>query len=165
MFAGEHINVTEDRAVLHVALRAPRTKVVLSTKRPMLWFQGFPLSTGTTLKPMTALKSCLVQKIMADGADVVPEVWQVLDKIKDFSDKVRSGEWLGATGKPLTDVVAIGIGGSFLGPLFVHTALRTDQTASEQVRQWSFMTCLVNYKLLQVVCLCINCTDHKFLLY
>ncbi|BDA44166.1 Glucose-6-phosphate isomerase, cytosolic 1 [Coccomyxa sp. Obi] len=99
MFAGEHINITEDRAVLHVALRAPRTK-----------------------------------KIMADGVDVVPEVWQVLDKIKDFSDKVRSGEWLGATGKPLTDVVAIGIGGSFLGPLFVHTALRTDQTAAEQAR-------------------------------
>lgn len=78
---------------------------------------------------------------MADGVDVVPEVWQVLDKIKDFSDKVRSGEWLGATGKPLTDVVAIGIGGSFLGPLFVHTALRTDQTASEQVRQCFLTTC------------------------
>ena len=75
----------------------------------------------------------VLEKIVADGTDVVPDVWQVLDKIKDFSDKVRSGEWLGATGKPLTDVVAIGIGGSFLGPLFVHTALRTDQTASEQV--------------------------------
>lgn len=47
---------------------------------------------------------------------------------------MRSGEWLGATGKPLTDVVAIGIGGSFLGPLFLHTALRTDQPAAEQVR-------------------------------
>ena len=49
----------------------------------------------------------------------------MLDKIKDFSDKVRDGEWLGATGKPLTSVVAVGIGGSFLGPLFVHTSLRT----------------------------------------
>lgn len=61
---------------------------------------------------------------MTDGKNVVPEVWEVLDKIKDFSNKVRSGEWRGVTGKPLTQVVAIGIGGSFLGPLFVHTALR-----------------------------------------
>ena len=59
-----------------------------------------------------------------NGKNVVPEVWEVLDKIKAFSNKVRSEEWLGATGKPLKDVVAIGIGGSFLGPLFVHTALR-----------------------------------------
>ena len=65
---------------------------------------------------------------------MVPEVWEVLDKIKGFTDKVRNGTWLGATGKPLTDVVAIGIGGSFLGPLFVHTALRTEQTAAEEVR-------------------------------
>ena len=96
MFAGEHINSTEDRAVLHVATRAPRGA-----------------------------------KIVADGKDVVPDVWEVLDKIKAFSEKVRSGEWKGATGKPLTSVVAIGIGGSFLGPLFVHTALRTDQEAAE----------------------------------
>ena len=61
---------------------------------------------------------------MDDGKNVVPEVWEVLDKIKAFTNRVRSGEWLGATGKPLKDVVAIGIGGSFLGPLFVHTALR-----------------------------------------
>lgn len=60
-----------------------------------------------------------------DGQNVVQDVWEVLDKIKSFSDKVRNGEWLGATGKPLTNVVAIGIGGSFLGPLFVHTALRS----------------------------------------
>ena len=66
----------------------------------------------------------IVQKIVVEGKDVVPEVWEVLDKIKDFSERVRSGEWKGATGKPLKDVVAIGIGGSFLGPLFVHTALR-----------------------------------------
>jgi len=95
MFAGDHINTTEDRAVLHVATRAPR---------------------GST--------------IMADGRNVVPDVWDVLDKIKDFSDRVRSGEWAGVTGKPLKSVVAIGIGGSFLGPLFVHTALRTDQDAA-----------------------------------
>lgn len=95
MFGGEHINVTEDRSVLHVALRARRD-----------------------------------EKIYADGVNVVPEVWEVLDKIKDFTDKVRSGEWKGATGEELTDVVAIGIGGSFLGPLFAHTALRTDQEAS-----------------------------------
>ncbi|KAG6434637.1 hypothetical protein SASPL_106276 [Salvia splendens] len=90
MFSGERINSTENRSVLHVALRAPRGSVINS-----------------------------------DGKNVVPDVWQVLDKIKDFSDRVRSGAWVGATGKPLTNVIAIGIGGSFLGPLFVHTALQT----------------------------------------
>ncbi|KAG6437993.1 hypothetical protein SASPL_102924 [Salvia splendens] len=90
MFSGERINITENRSVLHVALRAPRGSVINS-----------------------------------DGKNVVPDVWQVLDKIKDFSDRVRSGAWVGATGKPLTNVIAIGIGGSFLGPLFVHTALQT----------------------------------------
>ena len=65
-----------------------------------------------------------MQKIMESGKDVVPDVWEVLDKIKAFSDKVRSGEWTGVTGKPIKNVVAIGIGGSFLGPAFVHTALR-----------------------------------------
>lgn len=77
-----------------------------------------------------ATRSRRDQKIVVDGKNVVPEVWEVLDKIKSFSDKVRNGEWLGVTGKPLTSVVAIGIGGSFLGPLFVHTALRTDPSAS-----------------------------------
>ncbi|PNG83167.1 Glucose-6-phosphate isomerase, cytosolic, partial [Tetrabaena socialis] len=62
-------------------------------------------------------------KIIVEGRDVVPDVWEVLDKIQTFTDKVRNGEWLGVTGKPLTSVVAVGIGGSFLGPLFVHTAL------------------------------------------
>ena len=76
MFSGEHINSTEDRAVLHVATRAPRNKV-----------------------------------INVDGKNIVPDVWDVLDKIKDFTEKVRNGEWLGHTGKPLTSVVAIGIGG------------------------------------------------------
>ncbi len=61
---------------------------------------------------------------MVDGRDVVPDVWEVLDRIKTFSDKVRNGEWLGVTGKPLMNVVAVGIGGSFLGPLFVHTSLK-----------------------------------------
>mmetsp|Transcript_20351 Transcript_20351/g.56403 ORF Transcript_20351/g.56403 Transcript_20351/m.56403 type:complete len:668 (+) Transcript_20351:173-2176(+) len=96
MWNGDRINTTEDRAVLHVALRAQRG-----------------------------------QTIMTDGKNVVPDVWEVLDKIKNFSDKVRNGEWVGVTGKPLTTVVAIGIGGSFLGPLFVHTALRTDQSAAD----------------------------------
>ena len=99
MFSGEHINSTEDRAVLHVATRAPRNKV-----------------------------------INVDGKNIVPDVWDVLDKIKDFTEKVRNGEWLGHTGKPLTSVVAIGIGGSFLGPLFVHTALRTCGEAADGAR-------------------------------
>ena len=68
-----------------------------------------------------------VQVLMADGKNVVPDVWAVLDQVKEFTDRVRSGEWRGATGEKITSVVAIGIGGSFLGPLFVHTALRTDQ--------------------------------------
>ncbi|KAL8523754.1 hypothetical protein ACS0TY_013645 [Phlomoides rotata] len=72
--------------------------------------------------------------INSDGKNVVPDVWQVLDKIKDFSDRVRSGAWVGATGKALKDVIAIGIGGSFLGPLFVHTALQTDPEAAEFAR-------------------------------
>ncbi|PIN06726.1 Glucose-6-phosphate isomerase [Handroanthus impetiginosus] len=96
MFNGERINSTENRSVLHVALRAPRGSVINS-----------------------------------DGKNVVPDVWQVLDKIKDFSERVRSGAWVGATGKVLKDVIAIGIGGSFLGPLFVHTALQTDPEAAE----------------------------------
>ncbi|KAL3514631.1 hypothetical protein ACH5RR_027348 [Cinchona calisaya] len=96
MFNGERINSTEDRSVLHVALRAPRDAIINS-----------------------------------DGKNVVPDVWAVLDKIREFSERVRSGAWVGATGKPLKDVVAIGIGGSFLGPLFVHTALQTDPEAIE----------------------------------
>ncbi|KAG1348090.1 putative glucose-6-phosphate isomerase, cytosolic 1 [Cocos nucifera] len=99
MYGGERINSTENRSVLHIALRAPRDKVVCS-----------------------------------DGKNVVPDVWTVLDKIKDFSERVRSGSWVGATGKVLKDVVAIGIGGSFLGPLFVHTALQTDPEAGESAK-------------------------------
>jgi len=97
MFNGEHINATEDRAVLHVATRAMRDET-----------------------------------IMVEGKNVVPDVWEVLDQIKEFSEKIRNGEWTGVTGKPLKNVVAIGIGGSFLGPLFVHTALRTDKEAAEE---------------------------------
>ncbi|KAL5704579.1 glucose-6-phosphate isomerase [Ranunculus cassubicifolius] len=106
MFDGEHINSTEDRSVLHVALRAPREKV-----------------------------------ISTDGKNVVPDVWKVLDKINEFSEKIRSGSWVGATGKALTDVVAVGIGGSFLGPLFVHTALQQDPEAiaSAKGRQLRFL--------------------------
>ncbi|KAL7245012.1 hypothetical protein ACSBR2_000371 [Camellia fascicularis] len=99
MFNGERINSTENRSVLHVALRAPRDAVINS-----------------------------------DGKNVVPDVWNVLDKIRDFSERVRSGSWVGATGKALTNVIAIGIGGSFLGPLFVHTALQTDPEAIECAR-------------------------------
>ncbi|KAJ0972582.1 hypothetical protein J5N97_020541 [Dioscorea zingiberensis] len=96
MYNGEKINCTENRSVLHIALRAARDKVIES-----------------------------------DGKNVVPDVWHVLDKIKEFSERIRSGSWVGATGKALTDVVAVGIGGSFLGPLFVHTALQTDPEAAE----------------------------------
>ncbi|XVF73719.1 hypothetical protein PTKIN_Ptkin13bG0005500 [Pterospermum kingtungense] len=96
LFKLAEINSTENRSVLHVALRAPRDAVIYS-----------------------------------DGKNLVPDVWNVLDKIKDFSEKVRSGSWVGATGRPLKDVIAIGIGGSFLGPLFVHTALQTDPEAVE----------------------------------
>jgi len=92
MFAGEMMNPSEGRCVLHGALRAPRDKVMNDV----------------------------------DGKNVVADVWAVLDAMKAFSEKVRSGEWLGHTGKPLTDVVAIGIGGSFLGCEFVTEALRTD---------------------------------------
>lgn len=106
MYNGEHINSTEDRSVLHIALRAARDSVIHS-----------------------------------DGRNVVPDVWQVLEKINDFSESVRSGSWVGATGKPLKDVVAVGIGGSFLGPLFVHTALQTDPEAAEfaEGRQLRFL--------------------------
>ncbi len=89
MFTGEKINITENRAVLHVALRAPRD-----------------------------------EKIFVDGADVVPDVHQVLDKMSGFSDKVRSGQWLGHTGKQIKNVVNIGIGGSDLGPVMAYEALR-----------------------------------------
>ena len=89
MFGGERINVTENRAVLHVALRAPGGR-----------------------------------SISVDGQDVVPEVHAVLDKMADFSNRIRSGEWKGHTGKPIRNVVNIGIGGSDLGPVMAYEALR-----------------------------------------
>jgi glucose-6-phosphate isomerase len=89
MFAGAKINPTEDRAVLHVALRAPRD-----------------------------------ESIVADDTDVVPEVHAVLDRMSDFSDRVRSGAWTGHTGKRIRNVVNVGIGGSDLGPAMAYDALR-----------------------------------------
>jgi len=89
MFSGEKINITEDRAVLHVALRN-------RSNRP----------------------------IMVDGEDVMPAVNAVLAKMRSFSDAVRNGEWKGHTGKTITDVVNIGIGGSDLGPVMVTEALK-----------------------------------------
>jgi glucose-6-phosphate isomerase len=89
MFAGDRINVTEDRPVLHVALRAPRDSVIL-----------------------------------VDGADVVPGVHEVLDRMASFSNEVRSGAWKGHTGKRIRNVVNIGIGGSDLGPVMAYEALR-----------------------------------------
>ena len=89
MFAGRHINTSEDRAVLHTALRLPR---------------------GASL--------------VVDGQDVVADVHSVLDDMGTFTDKLRSGEWTGATGQRITTVVNIGIGGSDLGPVMVDQALR-----------------------------------------
>lgn len=89
MFTGEKINATEDRSVLHVALRNRSNTPVL-----------------------------------VDGKDVMPEVNAVLDQMKAFSEKVISGEWKGYTGKTITDIVNIGIGGSDLGPLMVTEALK-----------------------------------------
>jgi len=89
MFHGDKINITENRAVLHVALRAPKT-----------------------------------ESILVDGVDVVPEVHAVLDKMAGFADEIRSGKWLGYTGKPIRNIVNIGIGGSDLGPVMAYEALR-----------------------------------------
>ena len=88
MFTGERINTSEGRAVLHVALRAPRRT-----------------------------------HIEVDGQDVVPDVHAVLDRMADFSERVRSGAWTGHTGRPIRAVVNIGIGGSDLGPAMAHEAL------------------------------------------
>jgi glucose-6-phosphate isomerase len=89
MFTGQKINTTENRAVLHVALRAPAT-----------------------------------ESILVDGDDVVPAVHEVLDKMSAFADKIRSGQWLGHTGKRIKNVVNIGIGGSDLGPVMAYEALK-----------------------------------------
>jgi glucose-6-phosphate isomerase len=89
MFRGDKINITENRAVLHVALRAPKTA-----------------------------------SIVVDGANVVPEVHAVLDKMADFSNRVRSGSWTGHTGKRIRNIINIGIGGSDLGPVMAYEALK-----------------------------------------
>ncbi|HEY4309468.1 MAG TPA: glucose-6-phosphate isomerase [Pirellulales bacterium] len=89
MFRGERINITENRAVLHVALRAPKG-----------------------------------EKIVFDGQDVVPEVHAVLDKMSAFADRLRSGAWLGHTGRRIRNIINIGIGGSDLGPVMAYEALR-----------------------------------------
>jgi glucose-6-phosphate isomerase len=88
-----------------------------------------------------ALRAARDTVIEVDGKNVVPEVWAVKDAMKAFSDKVRSGEWKGHTGKPLTDVLAIGIGGSYLGVEFVNEALRTDPEAAKasQGRRLKFL--------------------------
>ncbi len=89
MFRGEHINVSEDRAVLHVALRMPAG-----------------------------------ESLVVDGTDVVAEVHEVLGQMRQFADRVRSGEWTGYTGKRIRNVVNVGIGGSDLGPVMAYEALR-----------------------------------------
>ncbi|NJN28016.1 MAG: glucose-6-phosphate isomerase [Cyclobacteriaceae bacterium] len=88
-FAGEKINQTEGRSVLH-----------------------------------TALRNFSDRKVQADGNDVMPDIWKVLEKMKDFSGQIISGSWKGYTGKPISDIVNIGIGGSDLGPLMVTEALK-----------------------------------------
>jgi glucose-6-phosphate isomerase len=89
MFRGEHINVSEDRAVLHVALRMPKDR-----------------------------------SLIVDGEDVVKQVHEVLDRMSAFAERVRSGEWRGHTGKRISNVINIGIGGSDLGPVMAYEALR-----------------------------------------
>ena len=89
MFSGDRINVSEDRSVLHVALRMPRGRSVI-----------------------------------VDGVDVVAEVHEMLDRMGAFAERVRAGEWRGHTGKPIRNVVNIGIGGSDLGPVMAYEALR-----------------------------------------
>jgi glucose-6-phosphate isomerase len=89
MFRGEHINVSEDRAVLHVALRLPRER-----------------------------------SLIVDGEDVVKQVHETLDRMAAFCERVRSGEWRGHTGRPIRNVVNIGIGGSDLGPVMAYEALK-----------------------------------------
>src|SRR5215472_15656526 len=89
MFRGEKINITEDRAVLHVALRAPK---------------------GSS--------------VFVDGENVIPKVHAVLEKMAGFSERIRSGEWKGYTGKRIRNLVNIGIGGSDLGPVMAYEALK-----------------------------------------
>jgi glucose-6-phosphate isomerase len=89
MFRGEHINVSEDRPVLHVALRMPAS-----------------------------------ESLVVDGTDVIRQVHEVLGRMADFANRVRSGDWKGYTGKPIRNVINVGIGGSDLGPVMAYEALR-----------------------------------------
>ena len=93
MVSGEKINFTEERAVLHTALRAERDQI---------------------------------GSVIVDGVDAIGEVHEVLDQIKEFTDGVRSGKILGYTGKRLRNIVSVGIGGSYLGPEFLHECLKTE---------------------------------------
>lgn len=102
MFRGDKINITEDRAVLHVALRAPKS-----------------------------------ESIVVDNKNVVSEVHTVLDQMADFSNRVRSGAWKGHTGKPIRNLINIGIGGSDLGPVMVYEAL---QRYSERTMTFRFVS-------------------------
>jgi glucose-6-phosphate isomerase len=102
MFSGEKINITEKRAVLHVALRAPKG-----------------------------------EKIVVDGEDVVPAVHEVLDKMSAFAGRVRSGAWKGHTGKPIKNIINIGIGGSDLGPVMAYEALKH---YSDRTRTFRFVS-------------------------
>ena len=106
MISGEHINVTEDRAVLHTALRRPKD--------------------GAGLVPPAGF--------VVDGEDIDKEVHATLDKVYAFADKVRSGEWTGVTGKRIATVVNIGIGGSDLGPVMVYEALKPYLQAGLEAR-------------------------------
>jgi glucose-6-phosphate isomerase len=99
MFRGEHINVSEDRAVLHVALRMPRER-----------------------------------SLVVDGADVVKQVHEVLDRMGAFAERVRAGEWRGHTGEPIRNVINIGIGGSDLGPVMAFEAMRHYSTREMRFR-------------------------------
>lgn len=105
-------------------------KVGLEEKKEKM-FSGVRINE-TEGRPVlhAALRAPRDAVINVDGSNVVPEVWKVLDAMKAFSDKVRSGGWTGYTGKPLTDVLAIGIGGSYLGVEFVFEALKTDPEAA-----------------------------------
>jgi glucose-6-phosphate isomerase len=89
----------------------------------------------------TILRSPKNSPLIIDGVDCNKEVHAVLDAIEDFSNRIRGGQWLGATGKPLTNVVAVGIGGSYLGPEFLYEALDSDPANAELVKGRTLRVC------------------------